>query len=80
MEKLRGVTNQSSLFKVMLRHAQFALKLYFKDLRYRDDFFFIFIIIIIIVVVIIIIIIVKATVYNWVYLRRVKNKISTTTI
>ena len=39
---------ESSFFKVMLKQTQIALKLYFKDLRYRDAFLLVIIIIIII--------------------------------
>ena len=40
----------------MLRYAQISLKLYFKDLRYRDAFLLIIIIVIIITIIIVVIV------------------------
>ena len=40
----------------MLKETQIALKLYFKDLRYRDAFLLIIIVVVIIIIIIIIII------------------------
>ena len=42
---------KSTFFKVMLRQTQIALKLHFKDLKYRDAFLLIIIVIIIIIII-----------------------------
>ena len=46
---MRGVTNEGSFFKVILRHAHSASKLCFKELSYGDAIVLIIVVIIVVV-------------------------------